>query len=167
MIEIIYSVMNNSVWVVIIVVGDWTSSRVEVGVDLRLRRLIVVIVHELRLESASSHLIPIFLFLLLPNLQLGLLALASQALRQWQGILGSNRCIVDDIGASPLEGVRIRWCELLRGLRPWNISCGCHPETFRVQLRLERALWCREVLQPLLLLLEVENQVFLMNVQSL
>ncbi len=62
----------------IIVVGDWTSSsRVEVGVDLRLRRLIVVIVHELRLESAPGHLIPILLFLLLPNLQLSLLALAS------------------------------------------------------------------------------------------
>ena len=54
----------------------------EVGVDLRLRRLIVVIVHELRLESAPGHLIPILLFLLLPNLQLSLLALASQALGQ-------------------------------------------------------------------------------------
>lgn len=53
----------------IIVVGDWTSSsRVEVGVDLRLRRLIVVIVHELRLEGAPGHLIPILLFFLLPNL---------------------------------------------------------------------------------------------------
>jgi len=67
---------------VIIVVGDWTCSRVEVGVDLRLRRLIVVIVHELRLEGTPGHLIPILLFLLLPNLQLSLLAFACQALGQ-------------------------------------------------------------------------------------
>ena len=64
----------------IIVVGDWTCSRVEVGVDLRLRRLIVVIVHELRLEGASGHLIPILFFLLLSYLHLGLLALPGQTL---------------------------------------------------------------------------------------
>ena len=54
----------------------------EVGVDLRLRRLIVVIVDELGLESTADHLISLLFVLLLSDLKLCFLAFASKPLRQ-------------------------------------------------------------------------------------
>jgi hypothetical protein len=81
---------------------------VEVGVDLCLSRLIVVIVHELRLEGAPGHLVSLLLFLLIPNLHLGLLAFAAQTVGQGQRLLCWHRFSVVYIRACPLEGVRIR-----------------------------------------------------------
>jgi len=54
----------------------------QVGVHLRLHRLIVVIVDELGLESTADHLISLLFVLLLSDLKLCFLAFASKPLRQ-------------------------------------------------------------------------------------
>ncbi len=60
----------------------------EISIDLCLRSLIVVIVHELRMKGAPDHLIPVSLFLLLANLHLSLLPLAGQTFSQGQAFVG-------------------------------------------------------------------------------
>ena len=62
----------------------------EISIDLCLRSLIVVIVHELWLKGAPGHLIPVSLFLLLANFHIGLLPLAGQALSQGQALVGGR-----------------------------------------------------------------------------